>query len=155
MGAVPAVGPNGDVYAVWAGPKGLAFVKSTDGGWTFGKEKILTDTPVRWDFDVKGIFRCNGLPSIGVDLSNGKDRGTIHVNWADLRNGDPDILVLISSDGGETWTEALARQRRPQGQRQGAILHLDGRRSGGRLGEHRLIRPRRAQGNANGLDVGS
>lgn len=115
MGAVPAVGPKGEVYAVWAGPKGLVFVKSTDGGWTFGKEKLLTDTPGAWDFNVKGIFRCNGLPSLGVDLSDGKNRGTVHVNWADLRNGDPDIFIMSSADGGDTWTKPLRVNDDPKG----------------------------------------
>ena len=40
-GAVPAVGPNGEVYVAWAGPKivnsqfGIFFTKSTDGGNTW------------------------------------------------------------------------------------------------------------------------
>lgn len=107
MGTMIAVGPNGEVYVIWAGPKGISFVKSTNGGFTFGKEKVLTETPGAWDFSVKGIFRCNGMPSVGVDLSDGPNRGTIHVNWADLRNGDPDIFHMKSSDGGETWTRPL------------------------------------------------
>ena len=37
-GAVPAVGPNGEVYVAWAGPKGSVFDRSDDGGWTFGKD---------------------------------------------------------------------------------------------------------------------
>jgi hypothetical protein len=107
MGTMLAVGPKGEVYVIWCGPKGIALVKSTDGGFTFGKEKTLTDTPGAWDFGVKGIFRCNGLPSIGVDLSDGPHRGTIHVNWGDLRHGDPDVFHMKSSDGGETWTKPL------------------------------------------------
>lgn len=107
MGAVPAVGPKGEVYVVWAGPKGLTLVKSTDGGYTFGKEKGLTETPGAWDFNVKGIGRCNGLPMTGVDLSDGPNRGTLYVNWADLRNGDPDVFLMRSSDGGVTWTQPL------------------------------------------------
>jgi hypothetical protein len=107
MGAVPAVGPKGEVYVVWAGPKGLAFVKSTDGGWEFGNEKILSETPGGWDFNVKGISRCNGLPVIGVDLSAGPNRGTIYVCWTDLRNADPDVFVIGSRDGGDTWTKPL------------------------------------------------
>ena len=42
---------------------------------------------------------------MGVDLSDGPHRGTIHVNWADLRNGDRDIFHMKSSDGGDTWAE--------------------------------------------------
>src|SRR5205823_12750395 len=37
MGSVPAVGPKGEVYAVWAGPKSIFFTKSTNGGLKFAK----------------------------------------------------------------------------------------------------------------------
>jgi hypothetical protein len=106
-GAVPMIGPKGEVYCVWAGPKGLIFVKSNDGGFSFGKEKHLTETPGAWDFTVKGIGRCNGLPMSVVDISDGPNRGTIYVNWGDLRNGDPDVFLMSSSDGGDTWTKPL------------------------------------------------
>jgi len=115
MGAVPAVGPKGEVYVVWAGPKGLAFVKSTDGGWTFGKEKILTVTPGGWDFNVKGIFRCNGMPMTCIDVSAGPNRGTIYVSWTDLRNGDPDVFVISSRDGGDTWCKPVRVNDDPKG----------------------------------------
>src|ERR1043165_5126871 len=49
-GAVPAVGPNGEVYVVWAGPLGLVFDKSLDGGLTFGKDKVIGNMPGGWDF---------------------------------------------------------------------------------------------------------
>src|SRR5262249_12486536 len=42
MGAVPVVGPGGAVCVVWSGPEGIVFDKSTDGGWTFGADKVLT-----------------------------------------------------------------------------------------------------------------
>jgi hypothetical protein len=115
MGAVPVVGTNGDVYVAWAGPKGLAFVKSTNGGFTFGNEKALTETPGAWDFSVKGLGRCNGLPMMCVDLSAGPNRGTIYVNWADRRHGDPDSFVMASKDGGETWTEPVRVNDDPKG----------------------------------------
>jgi len=114
-GAVPMIGPKGEVYVVWAGPKGLVFVKSTDGGFTFGNEKFLSETPGAWDFSVKGIGRCNGLPIGMVDLSDGPNRGTIHINWADLRNTDPDIFHMSSADGGETWTKPLRVNDDPKG----------------------------------------
>jgi hypothetical protein len=41
-GAVPAVGVNGEIYVTWAGPNGLAFQTSTDGGLTWlKKERII------------------------------------------------------------------------------------------------------------------
>jgi len=102
-GAVPAVGPNGDVYLVWAGPLGLVFKKSTDGGLTFGKEKVISQMAGGWDFSVAGLTRANGMPVTGVDLSNGPNKGTLYVNWIDARNGDEDVFVMSSKDGGETW----------------------------------------------------
>src|SRR5437016_3560779 len=51
-GAVPAVGPKGEVYVVWAGPLGLVFKKSLDGGLTFGKEKVVGEMPGGWDFEI-------------------------------------------------------------------------------------------------------
>ncbi|MFN2576407.1 MAG: sialidase family protein [Pyrinomonadaceae bacterium] len=106
-GAVPAVGPNGDLYIVWAGPLGLVFRKSTDGGLTFGKEKTISQMPGGWDFSVAGLERANGMPVTGVDLSNSANRGTLYVNWIDARNGDPDVFVMSSKDGGETWLPAV------------------------------------------------
>jgi len=103
-GAVPAVGPKGEVYVVWAGPLGLVMDKSTDGGLTFGKDKVIGPMPGGWDFPMPGLDRANGMPVTGVDLSNGAHRGTLYVNWIDDRNGDPDVFVASSSDGGETWT---------------------------------------------------
>jgi hypothetical protein len=103
-GAVPAVGPNGEVYVVWAGPLGLVFDKSLDGGLTFGKDKVISDFPSGWDFAVEGLDRANGMPVTGVDLSDGPNKGTLYVNWIDARNGDPDVFVMSSRDGGNTWS---------------------------------------------------
>ena len=103
-GAVPAVGPKGEVYVVWAGPLGLVFDKSLDGGLTFGKDKVIGDIPGGWDFAVEGLDRANGMPVTGVDLSDGPNKGALYVNWIDARNGDPDVFVRSSRDGGDTWS---------------------------------------------------
>ena len=106
-GAVPAVGPNGEVYVVWAGPLGLVLDKSTDGGLTFGKDKVIGNIPGGWDFGIEGLNRANGMPVTAVDLSNGPNKGTIYVNWIDARNGDPDVFVMSSQNGGETWSSPV------------------------------------------------
>ena len=103
-GAVPAVGPNGEVYVIWAGPLGLIFKKSLDGGLTFSKDEVIDQMPGGWDFSVEGLDRANGMPVTGVDLSSGRNKGTLYVNWIDARNGDPDVFVMSSRDGGETWS---------------------------------------------------
>lgn len=106
-GAVPCVGVNGRIYVVWAGPKGLVFDKSTDGGKHFGKDKVIGKVVGGWDFPIKGIDRANGMPVTAVDHSNGKYRGSIYVNWADRRNGDSDIFLKYSRDEGNTWSKAI------------------------------------------------
>jgi hypothetical protein len=106
-GAIAAAGVKGEVYLVWAGPKGLYFDKSVDGGATFGKDKTLVEMPGGWDIDIPGIQRANGMPVTKVDTSNSPHRGTIYVNWVDARNGDHDVFLMASRDGGNTWSEPL------------------------------------------------
>jgi len=60
--------------------------------------------PGGWDFSVEGLDRANGMPVTGVDLSNSPNKGALYVNWIDARNGDPDVFVASSRDGGETWS---------------------------------------------------
>jgi hypothetical protein len=108
-GAVPAVGPNGEIYVSWVGPAGLVFDKSLDGGQTWlNNDIIINDMQGSggWDYDIPGLIRCNGLPIIKCDVSNSPYRGTIYVNWSDQRNGinNTDIFLSKSTDGGLTWT---------------------------------------------------
>jgi hypothetical protein len=102
-GAIPAVGPEGTVYISWAGPRGIEFDRSTDGGATFGTDRVISDIPGGWDFAVAGIYRANGLPTTKADISSGPYRGRVYVNWSDQRNGDTDVFLLYSDDGGDTW----------------------------------------------------
>ena len=114
-GAVPAVGVGGEVYLVWAGPSGLVFDRSLDGGWTFGTDRIIADTPGGWDIDVDGMNRHNGMPVTGVDRSGGPRRGSLYVNWIDERHGDPDVFLIASRDGGQTWSDPVRVNDDPVG----------------------------------------
>lgn len=106
-GAVPAIGPNGEIYVAWAGPNGLMFDRSLDSGKTWLEHDIFIDAmPGGWDYEVPGISRCNGLPITKCDVSSGHNRGTIYVNWTDQRNGlhDVDVWLSKSTDGGSSWS---------------------------------------------------
>jgi len=106
-GAVPAVGPNGEVYVAWAGPVGLVFNRSLDHGETWMDTNVfVSDIPGGWDYSIPGIYRANGLPVTCCDLSQSPYRGNIYINWSDQRNGstDTDIWFIKSSDGGLTWS---------------------------------------------------
>ena len=104
-GAVPAVGPNGEVYTAWSGPLGIMLDRSLDGGVTFGQDIFVTSQPGGWDFPVSGIYRSNGLPVTACDISNSPYNGHVYVLWADQRNGasNTDVFIIKSTDGGDTW----------------------------------------------------
>ncbi|MHB1686286.1 MAG: sialidase family protein [Ignavibacteriaceae bacterium] len=106
-GAITAVGSKGEVYVVWAGPKGLVFTESLDGGKTFSPEKIIGFIYHGWDISIPGIDRANGMPVTKSDLSDEKYKGSIYVNWSDDRFGDPDIFLKYSRDGGKTWSNTI------------------------------------------------
>jgi hypothetical protein len=109
-GAVPAVGPNGEVYVAWAGPAGLRFDRSLDSGTTWLDKDIFIDPmPTGWDYSIPGISRANGLPITLCDLSGGPHHGHIYVNWSDQRNGaaNTDIFMSKSTDGGQSWSSPL------------------------------------------------
>lgn len=106
-GAVPATGPEGQIYVAWAGPLGIMFDKSVDGGHTWLENDIfVAEMPGGWAYSIPGISRANGLPVTICDLSDGPDRGAIYINWSDQRNGssDTDIWMVKSVNEGETWS---------------------------------------------------
>lgn len=107
-GAVPSVGPNGEIYVAWSNRSKIWFDRSTDGGETWREEDIfIADHVGGWNHDIPGIYRSNGFPVTACDLSGGPYHGALYVNWADQRNGtdDTDIWLIKSTDGGETWSE--------------------------------------------------
>ncbi len=109
-GAVPAVGPNGEIYVAWAGPQGLVFDRSLDSGNTWLANDIFVSTiPGGWDYSIPGLFRSNGLPITLCDVSGGPNNGNIYINWSDQRNGanNTDVWIVRSTDGGNTWSQAL------------------------------------------------
>ena len=120
-GAVPAMGPNGEIYVSWAGPAGLVFNRSLDQGETWMDTNVfVSDIPGGWDYSIPGIFRCNGLPVTCCDLSQGPYRGNIYINWSDQRNesGDTDIWFIKSTDGGITWSPRKRVNDDPPGKQQ-------------------------------------
>ena len=120
-GAVPAVGPDGEVYVAWSGPEGIVFDRSLDSGETWLENDIfIADQSGGWDYDIPGISRCNGLPVTCCDLSYSPNRGTIYVNWTDQKNGedDTDVWISKSTDGGDTWSEPIRVNNDPPGRQQ-------------------------------------
>lgn len=124
-GAVPAVGPNSEIYVAWAGPLvfnsqfKIFFDKSTDGGNTWlANDIIVADQIGGWDYMVSGLQRCNGLPITCCDVSNGPYRGTIYINWTDGVSGDHDVKIAKSTNGGLNWSAPIRVNDDPAGKEQ-------------------------------------
>jgi hypothetical protein len=109
-GAVPAVGPNGEVYLSWSGHELIFFDKSLDGGVTWGVDDTVSAQPGGWTFDIPGIYRCNGFPVTLCDVSSSPYRGHVYIVFSDQRNGldDTDVFFIKSTDGGSSWTSPAA-----------------------------------------------
>jgi hypothetical protein len=121
MGAMPAVGPNGEIYVSWPGPEGIVFDKSIDEGETwFAQDIIVAANPAGDHYVIPGIYRGGSVPVIACDLSDGPYRGTVYINWSDQINGsdDTDIWLSKSTDGGITWSDPKRVNDDPPGKHQ-------------------------------------
>lgn len=108
-GALPILLPDGDILVTWSFDDKIWLDRSSDGGKTWGQDKVIVDQPGGWSFDIPQIGRCNGMPILDYDRSNGPHSGTIYMNWGDQRNGatDTDIWLLKSTDNGHTWSKPI------------------------------------------------
>lgn len=152
QGAVPAVGPDGELYTCWSSARGLMFDRSTDGGRTFGADRFVAEQPGGWNFEIPGLQRCNGFPITLCDLSASPRRGTVYIIWSDQRNGEDntDIFCTRSTDRGETWSPA--RQVNGDGARTQQFMPwaaIDG--TNGDI--YAVYYDRRASGGTNATDV--
>jgi len=92
-GAVPCVGPEGQVYVSWAGPEGIVFDRSLDGGLSWLDEDIFVDEmPGGWDMTIPGISRANGLPVTRCDLSTGPT-AEMFISTGPTKETDLKILI--------------------------------------------------------------
>lgn len=116
-GAVPAIGPAGQLYAAWSLNGNLYFTTVSENDTAAAQ---VVAEGAEWAFDIPGIGRANGLPVTKCDRSDGPFHGSIYVNWADQRNGmnDTDIWIVKSTDGGKSWTAPKRVNDDPPGKQQ-------------------------------------
>lgn len=127
QGADIKVGPNGEVYVVWANNRNLdaledslGFAKSTNGGvnWVVSRSNADNMNGIRTQQN--GLFngiRTNGFPRIDVDKTGGIRNGWIYVVTSE-KNVLPatdaaDVILHRSTDGGTTWTAKRVNQDTP------------------------------------------
>lgn len=80
-------------------PFALVLTRSTDGGRTFAPG-------VEFETEILATRRFLPFLPEAPQLAASPD-GKLHATWADGRNGDDDVFVRSSSDGGQTWTPAV------------------------------------------------
>jgi len=118
------VGPNGEVYVVWANcttngqnstEDSLGFAKSLDGGvtWAVSTNSANNMNGIRAASLFNGI-RANGFPRIDVDRSGGVRNGWIFVATAEKTVAPAtdvsDVILHKSTNGGTTWTSSRVNQ---------------------------------------------
>ncbi len=124
-----STGPNGEVYAHWAIYDGwpsdesaIGFARSLDGGvtWEPATRAVTNIRGIR-NSETSKHMRENSFPAATVDNSNGPDRGSIYVTWANIgtpginTGNDMDVYISKSTDGGDTWSEAIRVNQDPAG----------------------------------------
>src|SRR5271169_2080809 len=96
------VGPDGKLYAIWSQDNEIMFTTSHDGGETFSRARgVIRTAPIM--FAVDTLERANGFPQIAMDPKSKR----LYVTWSDYRNGDVDVFLATSDDGGKRWTEPV------------------------------------------------
>ncbi|GAC1676496.1 MAG: hypothetical protein PVS2B2_12290 [Candidatus Acidiferrum sp.] len=112
IGAVPFVGPNGEVYVAWNDYQNnvIAFNRSFDGGVTWGAQNTVAAKTAAFDVGIpsESFRRALVYSACDADRSSGPHRGRLYCSWMDITAaGVTDILVSHSDDRGATWTAPL------------------------------------------------
>src|SRR2546427_7633322 len=109
IGGIVQVAPSGTVLATWwqYSTDNVMFDRSFDGGQTWGTDIRVNDIPGSAESPL-------GSDPIVLPAMVVAPNGTIYITWNDYRNGRPvgspngnsDIMVSHSTDGGTTWSPA-------------------------------------------------
>jgi hypothetical protein len=111
IGAVPFVGPDGEVYVAWNDyfANTIAFNRSLDGGATWEQPRVIARKTLPFAIAIPAEFSRGALvyPACDTDRSAGPHHGRLYCAWMDqTASGNTDILATFSDDGGTTWTAA-------------------------------------------------
>jgi hypothetical protein len=110
IGAVPFVGPNGELYVAWSdfGDRTIAFNRSIDGGKTWGAQSVIAPETLNFQALIPAESFRGALvyPSCAADRSSGSHRGRLYCSWMDLTSSgvDTDIFLSSSDDQGTHWS---------------------------------------------------
>src|SRR2546429_2735249 len=111
IGAVPFVGPSGEVYVAWNDYHNnvIAFNRSFDGGVTWDAQRTVSEKKAVFDVGIpaESFRRALVYPACDTDRSAGPHRGRLYCSWMDLTStNNTDIFLSFSDDAGTTWSPA-------------------------------------------------
>jgi hypothetical protein len=85
----------------------LRYTRSTDRGASFENVRTIASvTPLQY-YPENGNYRTPTMCDMAVDTTESNYTDSIYLAWPDSRNGESDIFLISSHDGGDTWTEAV------------------------------------------------
>jgi hypothetical protein len=110
-GYTQATGPDGSIYAAWADGVSIVFTTSSDGGLTFAPSHSVISTGPVYFGEVTGVARVSGFPTLAMEVGKGDVRkghaARLYLCWSDYTNGDVDVFVSSSQDGGRSWSAPM------------------------------------------------
>lgn len=105
------IGLNSEIFVVYCLNEKIYYNASLDGGkhWFAHGELTVAEQPGGWSFEIPGIYRMNGFPSLQIDRSESPYRGRLYLSWSDQRNGqnDTDVWLIFSDDWGRNWSKPI------------------------------------------------
>jgi hypothetical protein len=101
-GFAGVVGPDGTLYAIWSQDDVIMLTTSHDGGMSFSRAHAFIHTAPTM-FAIDTLERANGFPQIAIDPKSKR----LYVTWSDYRNGDLDVFLATSDDGGKRWSAPI------------------------------------------------
>lgn len=116
---VPVVLANGNLLVAWDvyDEYVIAYDISTNGGATWGTDRVLTYTTLGAGDMINGGITIFPYPCLVVDQSGGARHGWLYCMYADIPVGANgiDIWCLRSTDDGQTWSAPVRVNDDPPG----------------------------------------
>jgi Neuraminidase (sialidase) len=112
VGFIGTVATDGTIYAIWNWRTTIALAVSHDGAKSFTPSRPVLDVGPPYfggTGAVPGVGRVFGFPQVAIDSRSG--RSALYLCWSDFRNGDIDIFVAASRDGGKSWASPVRVNR--------------------------------------------
>jgi hypothetical protein len=105
QGAAIVVDNESAIHVTWMGygTNTIRYSRSTDQGQSFSTpQDVAPLVPIPSPLP-NGNYRTPDMTALAVDTSGTNTSGRLYVTWADYSNGDADVYLMYSRDGGGSW----------------------------------------------------